>query len=342
MSANLILRITSVEDDPLGNLQLRYVNTVNTPIVSATWLDNGITRGDDYTLVFTNTGGVRTVTVDCLADNPYRNMSGITVVCDGVTVNKGIVPNVGLVFAAGADTGWTAKVTVGDGMDVAGSITAVFGFGVVEASTWTTGVRITAINVGDRTSTNSKIYSLPGVDCSGNLMATFVKVIQPHSSEDRHKLASFATKTLTFQDWKTGAGGKKTADLYVDGTKCIEDAIFDGSTVYEWGSGNGYVDGSDLLAGLQIVFCDTTEDPSAVTLTLNVLDGWDMVEFAPDVAGSPGTYANQDLTLTQDGQPTGTILANGKARLWARLHVPLSESVGPMRGATITTRGMTT
>lgn len=341
MSASVILRIAAHVGDPVGNLQVRYQNIVNTPIVSATWLDNGITLGDDYVLDFTKSGTVN-VKTSCNVKNRYYDQTGKIVTCDGVTVNRGIIPNVGLVFSASVDTGWQANVSVGNHMESDGSTVAVLSVGVVESGTSTAGTRCAACNVGDAPAQQEVLYSLPGIDYYGSGWDAFVKIIQPHSSTGRHKMASPATKTITFADWKTGGGGKKTADIKVNGNVAVQDAIFDGSTVYEWGSGNGYDDANDYLQGLQIILADTVSDPSSITLTLKVLDGWDLVQFAPDVTGSPGTYANQDLTLTQAGQPTGTIQASGAAYFWARDTLPLAEQAGDMRGVTYMARGLTT
>jgi hypothetical protein len=65
MSADLVLRLGSVPGDPVGNIQLRYVNLTNTPVVSVTWLDNGRAIADQYDCLITKTGSVYTCTVDC-------------------------------------------------------------------------------------------------------------------------------------------------------------------------------------------------------------------------------------------------------------------------------------
>lgn len=344
MPADLILRLASQVGDPVGNLLLRYVNTVNAPIVSASWLDRGWAVADTYTLVFTNAGGTVTCTVDCNVKNPYRNMTGAPVVADGSTPNEGIVPGVGIVVSASVATGWTAVFSVGQSMDALGAVTPVLGFGVVEAGTATAGVRIAVVNVGDAPAQQTKIYSLPGLVITGTGLTAIVKKLSPHTSPTRHKMATTGTYTITFADYKLNAGlGCYTADVYVGGVKAIEDARLDGSTVHQYGDGIGYVDAVDALKGLAVIFANTSSDPTGLTLTLKVTaDAFTWLEFAPDVSGSPGTYANQDLDLTQSGQPTGTIAASGAAYLWARENEPEAATVGDMRCGVVRTRALTT
>jgi hypothetical protein len=344
MSADLILRLGSLAADPLGNVQTRYVNTTNTPISSLTWLDNGAAIADTYTLAFTKTGAVVTVTIDCNVKNPYRDMVGKTVTCDGVTVNTLPIPGVGLVLAAGTDTGWAAKVTVSQSMAASGIVTPVLGFGVVEAGLATTGVQLACCNVGDAPAQNCKLYSLPGGYFYGTGFDTLIKKIGPHTNPARHKLAVTATKLITFANWGTDSGsGKKKADILVGGVTAVVGALFDGSTVYQYGSANGYVDGADGFLGQFITLADTTADPTAASLTMKITsDAYTWTQFAPDVSGSPGPFANQDLDLTQSGQPTGTIAAGSYAKFWARKSVPDSALAGDMRKGVIRTRGLTT
>ena len=146
---------------------------------------------------------------------------------------------------------------------------------------------------------------------------------------------------ITFADWKTGGSGKKTADVYVDGVKAIEDAEFDGSTVYQYGV-SGYDDAADKLEGLRIVLADTTADPTSVTVTLYVTAEHTWHEFAPDVSGSPGTYANQDLTLTESGESTGTITIGGAAYFWQKWNLPGAAAAGALRKNIPLVWGLTT
>ncbi len=344
MSADLIIRAGSAPTDPVANVQTRFVNTTNLPILSLSYLDNGRAIADTYTLAFTKTGAVVTMTIDCNVKNPYRDMVGKTVTCDGVAVNSTQLPGLGLVLAAGTDTGWAAKVTVSQIMDAAGLVTPAFGFGVVEAGVATTGVQLACCNVGDAPAQNCKIYSLPGGYYYGTNCDMIVKKISAHTNPARHKLAVTATKVITFTNWGTDSGsGKKKVDILVDGVSAVVGALLDGSTVYQYGSANGYVDANDCFIGQFIILQDTVADPTAVSVTMKLTsDAFTWTQFAPDVSGSPGTYAYQDLDLTQSGQPAGTIMNGSYAKFWARKVLPDAALAGDMRKGLIRTRGLTT
>jgi hypothetical protein len=344
MAAQLILRLASQVGSPVGNLQVRYVNTTNTPILSVAWLDSGVAIADDYTLtVLTKNGSALTVKVEANVKNPYVSLTGLPATADGTTVNKTLIPGIGIVLSASADVGWAAKVTVGDYMDAGGAITHVGVFGVVQSGQVTTGVRVAAVNVGDAPAQNTVLYALPGGFYFGSGYEVLIQTIKPHSDPSRHKMASPATLSITFANWGTDSGtGKKKADVKVGGTTAIVGALFDGATVYQWGSGNGYVDNLDLLPGLQLVLANTTSDPSAVTITLSISDGWNWVQFAADSGGTPGTYANQDLVLTESEQPSGTITVGGAGFFWINWAPPGSAQAGAMRKMLTRVRGLTT
>jgi hypothetical protein len=345
MSAQLVLRLASQVGNAVGNLQLRAVNTVNTPIVGTpTWLASGVAIADDYTLTILSKGGTAvTVKVECNAKNPYQNLSGVSAIADGSTPNTGIVPGVSIVLSNSSDIGWKALLTVGAYMDNSGNITDVLGFGVVQAGYASTGVRVCWENVGDAPAQNCVAYSLPGLFFYGTAYATFIASIAPHSDPSRHKLAPKATSVITFVNWATdGVTGHKKADVLVNGNPAIIGALFDGATVYQYGAGNGYVDANDYFAGLAVVLCLTTVDPTSASITLKVADGWNWVQYAPDVTGSPGTYANQDMVLTASGQFGGTIPAGSAAFFWVLWSVPSYAQASDMRKMVQRSRGLTT
>lgn len=340
MGAIFSIRWASAAGTSEGDLSVRFVNTVNALITSVNWLQDGRAIADTYDLtVLSKVGSTITLQVDCNIKNPYRS-SSITAVADGATVNELVIPGVGIVFSAAADVGWAAKVTVGQYLTSGGVVTPALGFGVVQAGTESSQVRFAVVNVGDMPSQETVIYALPGLYWYGTNSEKIVKSILPHSSTARHKMASPAIKTITFTNWGTAGNGKKKADVLVNGTTAIVGALFDGQTVYEWGAGNGYNDSLDLLPGLALVLEDTTLDPTTVTVTLEISDGYSWVQFAPDIAGAPGTFAQQDLTLTQAGKPTGTIDVGGIAYAWARMVVPMAAQAGPMRKVFFRVRGL--
>lgn len=344
MSANFVLRDAGAPTDPDSNLDFRWENTLNAPLVSAALSGDGREIADVYTLTFTVSGSV-TVTVECDTGkkNPYRDVTvGKAVVADGSTVNTEIIPGVDLVVSASVATGWQAKVALGGLMNTSGDVTDRLNFGTVEVGTTTTGFRVAAVNVGSDSGTNVTVKALPGGWYEGDTQ--FIERIEPHSSDAREGLAVAGDYSITFQNWADGTGdnlGYKVADIYVDGTLAVATARFDGSTVYEYGDGHGYDDAADKLRGLQIVLPLTTADPSAATVTLHVLDGSDWIELADDASGSPGTYGSGPVTLTESGQPTGTITASGIAYFWARLNMPSAASIGPLRCMRLSVKGLT-
>lgn len=321
--------------DAKGKLQFRAVNTLNTPIVSAAWRGDGRAIADVYELVCTNVvGATATFTRECLVQgtkNPYRDMVGVTATADDATANPGLVPGLNIVLDGDIAIGWKGRVAIYNYLDDDGSYTAFFSYGTVQSGEATAGQRVAVKNVGDATGTQAKIYALPGFYWTGTSGAEgVVKAILPHTSASRHKLAAAGTYTITFSDFKDAGGGKKSCDINVGGTKCVEDALMDGTSTYEYGVA-GYNDGADLLAGLSITLADTTDDPTGITVTLKVTSDYTRMEFAPDESGSPGTYANQDLTLTQATKPAGTIEASGSAFLWHRDNQPGAAAPGDLR-----------
>ena len=331
--------------DAKGKLAWRHVNTVNTPVSSSTWLDDGTAIADVYELTFTKAGPVVSCTIECLiggVKNPYRDMVGVTVTADGATPNTTVIPGIGLVFSASTDTGWKARVAVGNYLEDDGTYESFFAYGIVEAGNASVGQRVAVKNVGADAASTCVLYALPGTRHYGTDYEVFIAKIAPHTNPARHKLAVAGTYTITFADWKTDGGtGKKTADVYIDAVKAIEDAQFDGATVYQYGV-SGYVDGADKLKGLQITLCDTVVDPSAASLSLVVsTEGYPWVEYAEDVSGAPGAYSNQDLALTESGEPAGTITVSGAAYFWHQWELPDAATAGAMRLMTQRIRGLT-
>lgn len=340
MAADLQLWHPGFLSSAKGRLLWRHVNTLNAPVTSSQWLDNGAAIADVYELVFTKSGGVVYVTVDALihpARNPYRDMSGSRVVtADGTTAHDNVVPGVRLVFAAGTDTGWKARVAVGNFLNDDGSYTPFFSAGIVDEGTATTGQRVAVKNVGSDPAGACMLVSLPGLHWTGTGGTAIVKSIRPHTNTARHKMAVPGTYTITFSDWKNApsGSGKKSCDILVNGNVAVQDAELDGATVYQYGVA-GYDDGADRLRGLGIVLQDTTADPTGTSITLRVAaSGYTYHQFAPDSGGTPGAYAYQDLILTEPGQPSGLITAGGTAYFWHRFAVPEGAGPGPLREST--------
>lgn len=342
MSAELMLRYPAAAAAAEGNILLRAVNTLNTPVISATWRNNGQAWHGTYTLTFTKVGAL--VTVDVLAigaaadeRNPWGDRAGLSVVADGATKNANVIPGVDLVVAALTDTGWKATVTIGNYLDAAATEVDVLELGVVQAGLVSSERRIAVRNVGTQTAEGTVLYALPGFYFYGTGATTLVGRIANHSDPTRHKLAAKGTYSLSFANWADDApSGKKKADLLVDGVLAVQGALFDGSTFYEYGEPSGRYQATDELAGLGIMLADTTEDPTTAVLTLEVRDGYQWLQWAPDVAGAPGAYlaAGTDLTL-------GDITAADHEFAWLKVTPPgsvMPETLG--RQYNIRARGL--
>jgi len=340
MSADLIFRDAASPGDSDSNLQVRYENTISTPITSVAWRGDGRAIADSYELEMLS-GSTCKVTAN--TKHPATTATE-TVVADGATANTDLVPGLDIVLNASSAVGWKASVSIGQLMDSSGNMTDRFAFGVVETDTTTSAMRIAVVNTGADPAQNSEVIALPGLRYSGSGATTLIDRIDNHSSDARDKMAAAADYTITWANWTDGTGddaGYKVADIMVDGNLAVASARFDGSTVYEWGVA-AYDDSGDYLSGMQIVLANTTSDPSSNTITLTVTDGYTWVEFAADVSGSPGSYSNSDLTVTEPGETAGTITASGTAYFWARLAMPSAAAIGAMRSINVKVRGLTT
>lgn len=338
MSANLMLRYPSQATSSDGNLTARYKNTTNTPIVSMTWLANGQAIAGTYVLTFTKSG---TVTVDVSATgdgassrNPW-DRSGLSVTADGSTVNKDIIPGLGIVVSASTDTGWAAKITVGNYLSGAAAEDEVLEFEVIVAGSTSSDRQVACRNIGTETAQGVTIYALPGFYFDGVGAESFISTIQPHSSPTYHKGASVEKSvTITFTNWGDDIpSGKKKADILVDGSTCVSSALFDGATVYEYGVA-GYDSSANLLQGLGIRLPDTTSDPTSASITLAIRAGYTWIELAPDNSGSAGSWATSDLSL-------GDIPAASHELFWIRCAVPSAATPDdPCRMVNVRARGL--
>lgn len=338
MSSEIQFRDAGAPTDPDASLLLRFENTINLPIVSAAWLDNGEAIAGDYTIAAVSASAVDVTPQD--SKNEHGGAS-LGVIADGATINKNVLPGVGLVFSASLANGWTAKVSIGALMDSGGTTSRRFNVGTVEAGAMSTQRQIAARNVGSEDSTSTEVYALPGFFVDGSGVEEYIKFIKNHTDPGRHALATPGDYVITFANYI--AGSPDTVDVYVnkDGggaNKAIEDAKLD-ETMYQYGIA-GYIDGGDYLPGMAIALL-ANGDPTSKTFTIHVREGDDWVEFAPDSSGSPGTWQSGPLTLTELGQTTGTITASGHALFWIRVNVPGSADPGDMRMVNLRARGLT-
>lgn len=344
MASQIVLWDPTDLGDADGRLDYRYENTISTPVTAAEYIGwrSGQGIADTYELTFTVSGGV-TAAVVCGADvkNPFQSAS-VAITADGATWNY-VLPGWRFKVSSSVDTGHKAIFSNGAIMTAGGVTTDVLNRGVVEAGSTSTQKQIAAKNVGDADSVTTKIAAVPGFYWTPLSAVAFVYAILPHSDDTREHNAPSGTKAITFADWKDGTGAKtgfKTADIYVDGDLCVSDAMFDGSTRYEYGHAD-YDDANDYLQGQAIILENTTADPSAVTITLVTTDGHLWEELAPDNSGSPGTWVTGDLTLTESGQQSGTIRAGQSGKFWNRWAPPSSAEPSTIRVPKFIVRGLT-
>lgn len=338
MSADLMLRYPAEADDPEGNLHFRFENTINAPIDSIVWRGNGQAIAGTYVLDFHKVAAVVTVDVEATGDagtsrNPWGDRTALSVTADDATENEDIVPGLGIVVDSSTDEGWQAKITIGNYLSGAAAETEVLEFEVVQAGANSSNRQVACRNVGTETAQGVTIYALPGWYFDGTGAEVFIERLVPHSDPTKHKLATKRSFVITFTDWKDDVpSGKKSADVYVDSDKAVEDALFDGITQYEDGV-SGYQAG-DYLAGMGIILPDTTADPTSSSITVTVRDGYTWIEFAPDVSGSPGTFAASDLVL-------GDIPAASHELFWTRAAVPsAAQPENPARMVNFRARGL--
>ena len=345
MSSEIKLRDAGAPADPDANLDLRWENVTNSPIVSVTDLDAGQLIADVYELAFTKTGGAFTVDVVCNegTKNPYGG-TGISVTADGSTSNVTIVPGCSIVLSASIVTGWAARVTVGAYMNGSAVVVDALNVGIVEAGESTAAYKVIAENVGADTAAGSSIIAVPGTYWTQSGTGNIVSTIRNHPSATRERSASPRTYTITFAAWQDGTGdnaGYKTCNILVGGVVCVTTARFDGTTKYGYGLNAAYNDGTDLLQGLYITLANDTDDPSAVTITLIVAEGYEDVWLAPDESGTPGAYQQTALTLTESGQTSGTIRASHGADFWFKWVLPDDETPGAIRLFRLRCRNLT-
>ena len=336
MSSEIMLRDAVAPSDPDSDLLLRWENTINAPIVSASYPANGKAVAGVYTIV-----GASGSTIDITAEDPKNELvgTGITVVADDSTPND--LGFGSFVFSSSLAVGWTGKASVGALMAGDGSTSRRLNIGTVIAGNNSTQRKVTAVNVGTEDSAETKAYALPGYFVEGAGVEDYIEYVKNHTDPARHDLAIADDYEITFQDYQ--AASPDTADVYVnDGggaVKCIEDAKLDG-TLYQHGE-TGYIDAADALRGLAIAFVLNAGDPTAKTFDLHVRESSTWIEFAADVAGSPGTWGSGPLTLTESGEVSGVITPAGQVPFWVRSVVPSSASPGDMKLHIYRVRGLT-
>lgn len=332
MGADIILRWASEAGAATGNLDLRYVNTSGTPLVSCVKRDlgegsydgqfNGQLVADVYTLTFSGT----TCYVNAaLGDaNPWHNpTTGVAIVKDGATANSLVIGGLTMVFSAGTGDTDEAVVAVGAYLNASGVDTNALNFGIQPNDGVVYSFKAAVRNIGDRTAAGVTVYPLPAAYYTGAISTTHITRLGPHSDPARAALATAGSLSMTFDSW-TDQGSYYTANVNIGGSLCIATAKFDGETIYEYGSGNGYVDATDRMKGLQVVFALTDVTPVGSTVTVVIRDGWTWAMLAEDISGIAGTYQNAEVEL-------GDLAAGETAYLWMGWQIPEGQARGNIR-----------
>jgi|PlaIllAssembly_1097288.scaffolds.fasta_scaffold00013_12 hypothetical protein len=333
MAATLDLRWASQAGSAVGSLGLRYANLSGTPILSCVRRDlgegtyplgqyNGQFVADTYTLNFT-TGPHVTVIADLGSKNPWHNATPVDIVTDGVTVHSNLIGGVDLVFSAGTVNGNQGVVTVGAYLSAGGIDTEALNFGVTKNDGVRDTFRAAVVNTGTDTAADVRLSVLPGGYYSGTDAASIICRLGPHSEDTRAKMAQVASYAITYDTW-TNAGAYYTANVNVGGQLCIATAKFDGETVYEWGSANGYVDADDRLKGWQVVFAKITATPVGKTTTFVSAQGWAWAEVAADVGGAALSFSSGPVLL-------GDIAPSATVYVWCAVTIPEGTAKGAIK-----------
>jgi len=338
MAADLILRHPDLDTSAVGDLDLRYQNTVNTPISSCTDLENGQLIAGQYTLLWADATTLSVTAADG-SKNPNHDAS-VSVTCDGSTPNLDVILGASLVFSASCTTGWTAVVSVGAKMTALGVMTRTLDVGVIDAGSSSSNQQVTACNIGSDDAVECDIQAMPAMYWTQSGAGDIVDLIDNHTDDTREHSASAGSYAITFANWGNdpGGSGKKSCDILVDGNTAVATAVMDGATRYQYGVA-AYDDINDYAEGLSFILADSTDDPSAVTITLTVMEGWQWVELAEDSGGSPGSWGSGPVDLTESGETTGTITSSGKAYAHTRWSPPDGTSPSDLRGYRLGLRG---
>lgn len=341
------LKVKKLRGGVYWGLEESSRNVTGTPIISVAKSGTGNQRAGIYVLTFTNVvpGTSATCHVAC-ADphNPSRDAVGKPVLLDGTTVHKTIIEGLQLVFSASLsfNSGWEGRVYYGAFYDTNDSTEqSVLNEGTVEAGTTVGTDRLVVENEGSDLAASCSVRVVNGVRFV-NDAGTAIKSI---AYTEVNLIANLGGYAITYDNFVDAS--PDTIDVLVDGLtydiKRIDTGVsfpggagvpMDGVTVLEWTAGP--------LAGLRFVL-DTSTDVTDES-TIYVSDGARLVEIAPDVGGSPGTWqaGTTPLTITQDGGAViGEIAAGTRAFFHERIKSLSTDSpVGNQRHFRNVTRGL--
>ena len=307
---------------------VRAVNDTGTLLVSAASANTGEELADEYTLVLSSvSAGSGTITVTAASpNNPFGGRVVSSVLLDGTTARKDIVPGVSLTFTSGSSNGHSSTVFVGVAL-------GTFDSAGVEAGVPSAGVRHKVVNNGDTTVNGAKARLLTQAILVKKTGLVFSD-IESFAVGATEKVAVGTARTSPYQisvSSTSGSGAGKVVNLLIDGaafpSNSIRDlttnALSNGSSLKAVSPDYPYLVISGPLTGLQFSLnpAATTGDSANVLIFPSRY-----VQIAPDVSGAEGTYNVTDVNLTESGQSAGVITAGHAAYYWVRVVVPQSAA----------------
>jgi len=346
MAANL--RLYSLKGGTYFLLEESKRDTVGTAIISVAKAGDNLQRSGIWTLTFnTVVPGVSATCVVTATDphDPSNNPSGTSVVLDGSTVHYDVIEGLALVFSSSGsfNSSWTSVVYYGVFYDSSDSSTnSILRNGIIVAGNSSTPERISVRNDGSDLSASTTVQVVNGVRFVATSGDPFVLIdhtdVNPTANFSPGYAITFANKV---------SGSPDTIDILIDGGTYDVERIdtgasypggagvpMDGTTVLEWTSGS--------LSGVRFVLATSTANTD--TATIYVSDMARLIQVAPDLSGSPGTYqaATTPLQLTEDGGSNpGEIAASNVAFFWIKtVTLGTDTPVGNERFARVILKGL--
>lgn len=301
--------------DELEN-NLRWENTVDTPLLSVTVVPNsGKLIADVYTVTISGAGQADITTE--APNNPFATtIAGASF--DGTTAYEIVIPGLSIIFDASAGVGDVAVIEVGQYL---GTISAEgMGPGLP-----TDAVEHHVYNDSTSTVTNAKARVLTQaihVKKAGFTNFVFSKVGSFAEWATEKTAGGGSNQVVPYElsiSNVAGSGASKTCDLAVDGV------AFGAGTIRDRTTGNlvsgvglkaiddySYYVVSGPLQGLSFNIHPSCTNGSEANVLI-FLNRY--LQIAPDISGTPGAFGTDDVDL-------GTIGAGAYAVYWSRILVP--------------------
>jgi len=276
--------------------------------------------------------------------DPSRS-TGTAVLLDGTTVHTDVIEGLGLVFSSSGsfNSSWTAQVYYGAFYDSSDQTeNSILRFGTIVAGDDSGAQRLAIRNDGGDLSASTTIQVVNGVRF---VFVSGTPLVLVDYTEGNPTANFNPGYDMTFDNKVVGS--PSTVDVLIDGNNYDIQRIdtgtsfpggagvpMDGNTVLEWTSGP--------LTGVRFVLSTALTDTDEATLYVS--DGARLVQFAPDLSGSPGTYqaGTTPLQLTEDGGSNpGEVGPAATAFCWIKIHSLATDSpVGNERFSRLVLKGL--